>query len=140
MTTYETLDAARNAVTTCAIQYIIEIDHATAGRAYIQAKCNIDTLRKALSSKPMPEIVRVIASHDVRPVAQAPKVELPPLTLHCDRCKCVVTPTAYSQQQWTRLSGSKIRITAYYCDSCKTLLSTIGAGEHSALEDRKCGQ
>lgn len=55
----------------------------------------------------------------------------------CDRCGCTVdTRQAYSQQQWTWWGGRKVQVIAYYCDDCRQLLSSIGAGEITDLEHR----
>lgn len=45
-------------------QHIAEIEHVTLGRVYIQIKCSLDILRKALANKPMPEIKQLIAEYD----------------------------------------------------------------------------
>jgi len=55
----------------------------------------------------------------------------------CQRCGCGVdTRKASSQKEWSRFGGSKIRVDAFYCDSCHRLLAGIGAGEVSDLEHR----
>lgn len=55
----------------------------------------------------------------------------------CDRCGCHVDGrSCYRQAQWTRLGGSRIKATAYYCSSCAGLLQTIGRGELSAMDER----
>lgn len=43
---------------------IAELEHATQGRVYIQIKCNLTTLRRALAAKPMAEIISLIAEYD----------------------------------------------------------------------------
>jgi hypothetical protein len=50
----------------------------------------------------------------------------------CDRCGRVVDDDAYSQVQNYR--GYKV--IAYYCDNCRQLLTSIGAGEYTAMQDR----
>jgi len=55
----------------------------------------------------------------------------------CDRCGATIdTRTAYMQQERGHYAGKTVTVAAYYCDSCHTLLTAIGKGEHTALEDR----
>ncbi len=57
--------------------------------------------------------------------------------MHCERCgKTVDKATAYHQQEWSRFGGRSVKVTAYYCDSCSHLLHSIGAGEHTDMEER----
>jgi len=53
-------------------------------------------------------------------------------TARCNRCGKVINPaTAYSQME--RMQG--VQVKTYYCNDCHKLLSTIGAGEYTALEE-----
>ncbi len=55
----------------------------------------------------------------------------------CHRCGDQIdTRKAYSQKEWTRFSGSKVRAITYYCDSCSNILTQIGAGERTEMEER----
>lgn len=55
----------------------------------------------------------------------------------CERCRTKIdTRTAYSQLEWARFGGEKKQVIAYYCNDCKTLLSTIGMGEKTELEHK----
>jgi Zn finger protein HypA/HybF involved in hydrogenase expression len=51
----------------------------------------------------------------------------------CTRCgKAIDTRNTYSQiENW---QGKKV--ISHYCDGCKTLLTTIGQGEYTAMQDR----
>lgn len=45
----------------------------------------------------------------------------------CERCgENLDTRKAYEQTEWTRFGGSKVRVKAHYCDSCKKVLSAMG--------------
>ena len=52
----------------------------------------------------------------------------------CEKCHSAVVDmrTAYGQVENYR--GGKVK--AYYCDGCRQLLMTIGAGEFTAMEER----
>ena len=53
-------------------------------------------------------------------------------TEYCERCGKVIDPaTAYGQME--NMMG--VRVKTYYCGDCHELLSTIGAGEYTALEE-----
>lgn len=53
--------------------------------------------------------------------------------VRCERCGQVVdTTTAYHQTERSPWG----KVIAYYCDSCRSLLQTIGMGELSAMEER----
>ena len=144
MTTHETLEQARDAAASvAAAAAIIEIDHATQGRCYIVAKCGVDALRKALAARPMPEIQRVIADHDTLTEADraARTAELLRTETRCERChKQIDGNTAYSQEERTSWGGRSVRVTAYYCDSCRSLLQSIGAGEYTDMQARASEQ
>jgi len=50
----------------------------------------------------------------------------------CKNCGKVVDPTvAYSQMEMYQ----GVKVLTYYCDDCHRLLSTIGAGEYTPLEE-----
>jgi len=54
----------------------------------------------------------------------------------CNRCEVHVDKTAYHQMEWFRAGGLKAKVPTYYCDKCARLLRSIGAGEHTEMEDR----
>lgn len=54
----------------------------------------------------------------------------------CNRCGKHVTKDAYHQMEWYRAGGLKAKVPTYYCDGCTRLLQSIGAGEHTDMEDR----
>ena len=135
METHKSLDEARAAAkVNPSIARIIEINHSTEGRCFIKAKAPMETLRIALKSKPMAEIKSLIAEYPVLTEAETAEARRESLRHErCERCgKEVDGKTAYSQQEWYR----GVRVSAYYCDSCHRLLSAIGAGEHTALQER----
>jgi len=136
MDTYNTLDQARVAkgsVATC----ILEIEHRDKGICYIGSKAPMALMQAALKAKPMPEIVRVIAEHDRRTNEQVAsdnaRLEAEADSHRkCERCGEHVTKAAYSQTEQSPWGP----VTAYYCDSCRQLLTQVGCGEHTALQDR----
>ena len=54
----------------------------------------------------------------------------------CNRCGVHVDKTAYHQMEWFRAGGLKAKVPTYYCAKCAQLLRSIGAGEHTEMEDR----
>lgn len=54
----------------------------------------------------------------------------------CNRCNVHVTKADYMQMEWYRAGGLKAKVPTYYCTNCARLLRSIGAGEHSEMEDR----
>lgn len=55
----------------------------------------------------------------------------------CERCNAKIdTRKVYSQKEWTRFGGQKVQVTAYYCDSCHNILTSVGAGEITDMEHR----
>lgn len=55
----------------------------------------------------------------------------------CERCGAKVdSRTAYSQLEWTRIGGKKVRVKTHYCESCRKVLQAVGMGEKSAMEER----
>lgn len=136
MQTHKTLEDARIAAKAIpGIHCIIEIEHATEGRCYIKAKVPMKHLGLALKAQPMPEIRRLIAEYSVRTEAEivADREQYLREHIHCGRCrKQIDGNTAYSQQEWF----GKTKVVAFYCDSCHALLSAIGAGEFTELQER----
>jgi len=56
---------------------------------------------------------------------------------HCERCGQVLDiRTAKNQKEWMRHGGSKVQVIAYYCDGCHALLTTIGKGEWTPMQER----
>ncbi|HKT87775.1 MAG TPA: hypothetical protein VJQ59_05035 [Candidatus Sulfotelmatobacter sp.] len=136
METHRTLEDARIAAKAVpGIHCIVEIDHATEDRCFIKVKAPMKSLELTLKAKPMPEIRRLIAEHAVRTEAEiaADREQYLREHTHCERCrKQIDGNTAYSQQEWF----GKMKVVAFYCDSCRTLLSAIGAGEFTELQER----
>lgn len=134
MTTYPALNTAREAVKGMSgIRFIIEIEHAAAGRCYLIASVPMVTLAAARDR--YPEIHRLIAQHELLTAEEQATVRERYLreNTRCDRCgKQVDGNTAYRQQEYYR--GSKV--TAYYCEDCHHLLSQIGIGEYTELQER----
>ena len=55
----------------------------------------------------------------------------------CERCGATIdTRKAYHQQERMSWGGKTISVTAYYCHDCRALLTQIGAGERTAMQDR----
>jgi Zn finger protein HypA/HybF involved in hydrogenase expression len=55
----------------------------------------------------------------------------------CERCgNKIDTRKSYSQKEWSRFGTQKVQVTAFYCNSCKNILNTIGAGEITDMEHR----
>lgn len=133
METHKTLEEARaEAKKRTDIRCIIEIDHATEGRCFVKAKATIDTLKRVPKPK---EIKGFIAQHEILTEAEAAEKVKKYLREHtnCERCgKKIDGNTAYHQKEW--YMGQ--RCETYYCDDCHGLLSQIGIGEHTELEER----
>ena len=56
---------------------------------------------------------------------------------HCERCGAALdTRKAYHQQERMAWGGSTIKVSAYYCDHCRQLLTMIGKGEHTPMQER----
>ena len=56
----------------------------------------------------------------------------------CERCGDTVdSRTAYSQLEWSRFGGKKVRVKAHYCEGCRRTLQAVGMGEVSAMEERE---
>ena len=55
----------------------------------------------------------------------------------CERCNdSLDSRKAYKQKEWAYFGGKLVQVTACYCDSCRKLLTTIGAGEVTPMEER----
>lgn len=72
-------------------------------------------------------------------------VTLPPREpdpqVQCDRCHATIArATAYHQQEWAAWGAGQVRVTAYYCAACHSLLTQIGAGDVTAMDDRAAGR
>lgn len=56
---------------------------------------------------------------------------------NCERCgKSLDTRKAYHQQERMSWGGSTIKVAAYYCGHCRQLLTMIGKGERTPMQDR----
>jgi hypothetical protein len=56
---------------------------------------------------------------------------------HCERCGTAIdTRAAYHQQERISFGGSTVKVAAYYCDHCRQLLTEIGRGEHTPMQER----
>lgn len=137
MNTYKTLDEARKNKTAEVVR-VIEIEHAEQGRCFICCKVPMAALAKALANKPMPEIKSLVAEHDILSDEEIAAIKEQALNnCKCERCGAKVNGrTAYKQKEWANFAGRRVRVTAYYCDSCQKLLATIGAGEMTPMEER----
>lgn len=136
-TTYKTLDEARTGASQAVA--IIEIDHATEGRCFIGCRASINVMRRALADRPMPEIVRLIASHTTRTPEniKADRQHDLKTNTRCDRCSTKVDgTTCYHQRETGNLAGSAVPVTAYYCSGCETMLKAVGHGEQTEMENR----
>lgn len=140
MDTYKTLDQARAAKGSIA-NCILEIEHRDAGICFIGSKAPMSLMQAALKAKPMAEIVRVIAEHDRRDDVQiasdnARMEAEADARRKCERCGCHVSGDAYHQTERANFCGQTVKVVAYYCDSCRQLLTQIGAGEYTAMQER----
>lgn len=138
MTTHQTIESARTAANAETVA-IAEIDHATAGRCFVCLRGTVAYLRKVVADGRIPEVTSVIAAHDKYSPAAQQQMRDHYLSeeCKCERCRVKVDGrTAYRQQEWTRFGGQAVRVVAYYCANCRTLLTGIGAGEHTAMQDR----
>jgi len=71
-----------------------------------------------------------VAQH---PVTEPEHVGVAAPDTHCDRCGDAVSDNAYSQTERGRLGP----VTAYYCDACRNVLQAVGAGEYTAMDERR---
>lgn len=136
MDTYKTLSEARTAkghVAHC----ILEIEHRHRGICYIGSKAGLKPFRVVLAAKPHPEIIRIISEHDRRTDEQQAADNArfdAEADAHrkCERCGTHIGRDAYHQIERSYFG----KVIAYYCDSCQRLLTQIGTGEHTAMQDR----
>ncbi len=145
MNTFEAVDLARAAATEDTY-CILEIEHRDLGRCFIRSRAGRKPFEAALRRKPMAEIERVVAEHSLLSAAEQVAMEAEieaevardlEHNTRCHRCGCHVDgQTAYSQKEWMRIGAAKVQVATYYCDGCKSLLCGIGAGEHTAMEER----
>jgi len=55
----------------------------------------------------------------------------------CERCgDAIDTRKAYYQQERMSWGGKTVPVTAYYCNHCRQLLTMIGKGEHTQMQER----
>lgn len=136
MTTHRTIaDARAAAKIDTRVRYIVEIDHTSEGRCFLGVMVPMNTLAVALRNKPMPAILRLVAEHPVLTDAETAEARAQALRDHtnCERCgQQIDGNTAYSQHEWF----GKVKVVAYYCVPCRQLLSAIGAGEYTELQER----
>lgn len=60
------------------------------------------------------------------------------MTTRCERCrKPVDRETAYHQDETMSFGGRVVRVVAYYCAECRSMLSACGCGEHTDLQARR---
>ncbi len=148
MDTYKTLEEARAAKgekLKALCGYVLCIEHRDNGICYIASKVNAQIMRGCLARKPMPEIIRVISEHDPRTDAEqaADREKIlaeAEANRKCERCGCHVSGDAYHQTETAGFCGRPVKVVAYYCDSCRRLLSEIGAGEYTDLQHRGRGR
>lgn len=55
----------------------------------------------------------------------------------CERCGTAIdTRKAYHQQERMSFGGGTVKVAAYYCDHCRQLLTEIGWGEYTLMQER----
>jgi hypothetical protein len=55
----------------------------------------------------------------------------------CERCGTAIdSRTAYHQQEPMAFSGKTVKVITYYCDPCRHLLTEIGRGEYTPMQER----
>lgn len=137
MTIHPTLEAARAAAAANpAIVRIIEIETAAGEIGYIGAKTGLAGLQVALKGATLPGTRRLIAEHPLRCEAEVRAAVDAHLATECrcERCGAHVDGrTAYQQRE--SIGGGR-QVVAYYCDSCRTVLQAVGAGERTAMDER----
>lgn len=145
MDTYKTLDEARaakgEALRAIYGSHILCVEHRDHGTCYVASKVSAQIMRGHLARKPMPEIIRVISEHDPRTDEQqaADKAQIlaeAAANRKCEQCGKHVDANAYHQTEQSYLCGQTMKVVAYYCDSCRQLLTQIGAGEYTAMRER----
>jgi Zn finger protein HypA/HybF involved in hydrogenase expression len=91
-----------------------------------------DNVNKAMKDANRGEVI------SYRNIPAVTEMEESDYQVKCERCgKHLDSRKAFSQLEWSYFNSHRVQVKTYYCDSCKQLLSAIGAGEHTALEDRK---
>lgn len=134
MNHFATIDEAREHAAEMGIWQgsVIEFDHATEGRRFLVCRGHIDDVQDAGNDS----IASCVAEHALDPEGDAEIDEF--LNDHrCERCGCSVdADTCYSQLESTARLGIEGKALAYYCESCRALLSASGQGEQTDLENR----
>ena len=135
MTTYATINDARaGAKSVSGARCVVGIIHSSNGQCYIVSKAPLANLRRVLAANPLPEILSTLAEYPLLTDSETAAMRAESLRhSHCERCHSVIDGnTAYHQsERWGRW-----QVTAFYCEACRSLLSAIGAGEHTALQER----
>ena len=55
----------------------------------------------------------------------------------CERCGTAIdTRKVYHQQERMSFGGSTVKVAAYYCNHCRQLLTEIGKGEYTPMQER----
>lgn len=146
--TYETLGAARqHAKKVDGVRAIHEIDSPVHGHCYVCSRCNQAALEAVLARREpkciamRAEIGRIVDEHDPltteERAAEEARIDAElDAARKCERCGVHVPKDSYSQEEWRRWGGSKVRVTVHYCAKCEALLKGIGAGEYSEMESR----
>ena len=142
MTTYKTLTEAR-AAKVDGTQAIAEIEHKIDGRCFIGIRTHYKGFEHAYNTradvrKVLADVTKLYCGHDKHTAQEiAAIVAEVNNNIRCERCGVKVDPTTcYHQEEWARLGASKVQVRTHYCDSCTRLLQTIGAGEHTEMQDR----
>lgn len=137
MNTYKTLDAARAAKTTDTLK-IVEIEHKTEGRCFVCCKVPMAVLAGALKRNQLPEVKALVAEHHAETDAEIEEIKAKALeNCRCERCGVKVNgKTAYSQKEWAFFGGKRVQVNTCYCDSCRRVLTTVGAGEATPMQER----
>jgi hypothetical protein len=56
---------------------------------------------------------------------------------HCERCGTAIdTRKTYHQQERMSFGGGTVKVAAYYCNHCRQLLTEIGKGEYTPMQER----
>ena len=66
-----------------------------------------------------------------------PEIKVASQTHRCERCGVEVRDDAYRQVEKTYLGGRRVDCAAYYCNDCAAVLKAIGAGEQTAMAERR---
>jgi hypothetical protein len=137
MKTHKTLEDAREAKTTEVVK-IIEIEHVSEGRCFIGCKVPMAMLTAAIKRTPHPEVKTLVAEYSPETDEEIEAIKAAAMgNCRCERCgEKVNGKTAYSQKEWAYFGGKRVQVTACYCNSCKQVLTTVGAGEVTPMEER----